>query len=63
MTGKVIFVQINTLNQKNKPAREGQVLINDRYQAFLLMQLRSSKATSRRLMKLSSPLRSHTRGS
>jgi hypothetical protein len=31
--------------------------------AFLLMQLRSSNATSRRLIKASSPLRNQTRGS
>ncbi len=31
--------------------------------AFLFMQFRSSNATSSRLLKLSSPFRSHTRGS
>ena len=31
--------------------------------AFLFIQFRSSNATSRRLIKVSSPLRSHTRGS
>ncbi len=31
--------------------------------AFLPIQFRSSKATSRRFTKVSSPLRNHTRGS
>jgi hypothetical protein len=37
--------------------------LNSKYYAFLLMQFKSLNAISKRLIKVSSPLRSHTRGS
>ncbi len=55
-----------TSGLKQKTPAEGRGFVENNvriYYALRLIQLRSSKATSSRLAKVSSALRSHTRGS